>query len=262
MVKNLILIKLGGSVITDKGKPFTAKIPVIKRLAEEIKEAKNRLKNTGFIIGHGSGSFGHTIASKYKTQEGIINRDSLKGFSLTSETAVDINRIVLREFLRVGILAVSFSPMSFTYSNKAFLEPILKSLELGFVPLIYGDVVFDIEKGFTIHSAEKTLSILARKLRKDYKIEKIIECGDTDGVYDSKGKTIPEINSRNFNQVKKGITGSKSTDVTGGMIHKVKESLRLTKETKIPTILINGNKAGNLQKAILGKEVRLTEVAI
>ena len=253
-MKKLILIKLGGSVITDKGKPFTAKPGVIKRLAKEIKTAREKLgKDTLFLIGHGSGSFGHTTASKYQTQKGLINKDSIKGFSLTSETAVDINRIVLKELLRVGVPAVSFSPMSFTYSNKIFLEPILRSLELGFVPLVYGDVVFDIVKGFTIYSAEKTLSILAKKLRKDYKILKIIECGDTDGVYDQKGKTIPEINSKNFKKVNKWITGSKSTDVTGGMIHKVEESLRLSKETNIKTLIINGNKKGSLFKAALNQ---------
>lgn len=250
-MKKLILIKIGGSVITDKSKPFTARPEVIRRLAKEIRTAREKLgKDTLFLIGHGSGSFGHTIASKYQTQKGLINKDSLKGFVLTSEAAVDINRIVLKEFIKAGLPVVSFSPISFTYSNKVFLEPILKSLELGFVPLIYGDVVFDIEKGFIIHSAEKTLSILARELRNSYKIEKIIECGDTDGVYDSREKTIPIINSKNFKEVKKWITESKATDVTGGMIHKVEESLKLAKEAKIPTILINGNKRGNLLKAI------------
>ena len=261
-MKKLILIKLGGSVITDKSKPFTARPEVIKRLALEIKAAREKLeKDTLLLIGHGSGSFGHTIASKYQTQKGLINKDSIKGFSLTSETAVDINRIILKKFVKVGLPVVSFSPMSFTYSKNVFLEPILKSLELGFVPLIYGDVVFDIENGFTIHSAEKTLSILARKFRKFYKIEKIIECGDTDGVYDSKGKTIPEINSKNFKKVNKWITGSKSTDVTGGMMHKVEESLKLAKETGFKTEIINGNKKGNLIFALLGKTVLGTRIA-
>ena len=259
-MKNLILIKLGGSVITDKSKPFTARVAVIKRLALEIKKAKLNFKNTDIIVGHGSGSFGHTVASKYRIHEGNINKNSIKGFSLTSEAAVDINRIVLKEFIKAGLPAVSFSPMSFTYSQKIFLSPILKSLKLGFVPLVYGDVVFDIGNGFTIYSGEKILDIMARKLLKKYKKIKIIQCGDTNGVYDIQGKTIPVINSKNFKEVKKWITGSKSTDVTGGMIHKVEESLKLAKETKIPTVLINGDKKGNLLKAILGNDVAGTKI--
>lgn len=249
-MENLILVKLGGSVITDKSKPFTAKISVIKRLAKEIKEAKSKVKNTDFIIGHGGGSFPHVPAAKYQTQKGLINKNSLKGFVLTSDAAIDIDRIVMKQFISVGLNIVPFSPMSFTYANKVSLGPIAKCLELGLTPLVYGDVIFDQSQGFTIYSAEKILGILARELKDIYKIEKIVECGDTDGVYDAKGKTIPIINSRNFREVKKWITGSKVTDVTGGMIHKVEESLKLAKETKIPTVLINGNKRGNLLKAI------------
>jgi len=258
-MKKLILIKLGGSVITDKSKPFTARKGVIRRLAKEIKTAKEKLgNNTSFLIGHGSGSFGHTIASKYQTQKGLINKESIKGLSLTADAAIDIDRIVVKQFISVGLRAVAFSPMSFTFVKKVSLGPIVKCLELSLVPLVYGDVIFDQSQGFTIYSAEKILGILARKLKKTYKIEKIIECGDTDGVYDSDGKTIPVISSKNFGEVKKWITGSKSTDVTGGMIHKVEESLRLAKETKIPTILLNGNKSGNLYKSILGESVNST----
>lgn len=263
-MKKLILIKLGGSVITNKGKPFTARVSVIKRLAKEIKTAREKLgKDVLFLIGHGQGSFAHIPAAKYQTKLGNINKNSIKGFCETSYVAIEPNRVVMKEFLKAGLPVTAFSPLSFLYAkeNKTYkfmLNHIKRCFDIGVIPVIYGDVIMDEVNGFCIFSAEKTLSILARKLRKTYKIEKIIECGDTDGVYDLKGKTISVIDSKNFKEVKKWITGSKSTDVTGGMIHKVEESLRLTKETRISTILINGNKAGNLQKAVLGKKVKST----
>ncbi|PIU28833.1 hypothetical protein COT08_00220 [Candidatus Woesebacteria bacterium CG07_land_8_20_14_0_80_44_9] len=267
-MRKLILIKLGGSVITDKAKPFTARPLVIKRLALEIKKAKNLLKNTSLIIGHGSGSFGHTLASKYQTQMGLINKNSTKGLCQVSNIAVEINRIVLKEFLGVGINVFSFSPVSYIYSSSdkledVFLEPIKKALELGLIPLVYGDVIFDAKKGFCIYSGEKTLDVLAVKLSKYYKIDKIIMVGDTDGVYDAAGKTIRKISPRNFPQVKKILGGSKSIDVTGGMLHKVEESLKLARKYRISTLIVNGGKKGNLFKSILlGKEVKSTEVAI
>ena len=259
-MKNLILIKLGGSVITDKDKPFVVRLSVISRLAGEINKAKSKLKNTDFIIGHGSGSFGHTVAAKYQVQKGNINKDSTRGFCLTSEAAVDINRIVLKELLRVDLPVVSFSPLSFSYKNTIFLKPLEMALELGFVPLVYGDILFDAVSGFKIHSAEKTLTLLAWQLFKKYGKVKIIEAGDTGGVYDGKGKTIPEINLRNFAGIKKWVLGSRKTDVTGGMLHKVRESLALAKKYRIPTVIINGNKKGNLIKAILGKKVISTRI--
>jgi len=266
-MKKLILIKLGGSVITDKSKPFIARKAVIFRLAREIGTARKKLgKDTLFLVGHGSGSFGHTTASRYQTQKGLINKESVKGLSLTADSAIDINRIVIKEFIKVGLPVVSFSPLSFVFAKdqkvgNVLLSGIKRCFDIGIIPVIYGDVIMDEKMGFCIFSAEKTLSILARKLRNDYKIGKIVEVGDTNGVYDQKGKTIPIITSKNFNEVKNVITGSKATDVTGGMIHKVEESLKLAKETKIQTIIINGNTKKNLFFTLLEKKVVATHIS-
>lgn len=267
-MKKLILIKLGGSVITDKSKPFTARPATILRLAKEIKAAKEKLgKDTVFILGHGQGSFAHIPAVRYQTQRGLINSNSINGFCETSFMAIEPNRIVMKEFLKVGLSVATFSPLSFLFAkdqkiSDVMLSGIKRCFDIGVIPVIYGDVIMDAKQGFCIFSAEKTLGILARELRKDYKIEKIIECGNTDGVYDAEGKTIPEINSKNFEEVKKWITGSKSTDVTGGMIHKVEESLKLAKETGFETVLINGNKKGNLISSLLGERIFGTRIMI
>jgi isopentenyl phosphate kinase len=100
---------------------------------------------------------------------------------------------------------------------------------------------------------------LARQLQKDYKI-KVIYVTDVDGVYDEKGKIIPVIADRNFDELKSSILGAKGVDVTGGMINKVEESLKLAKETGIGTLIINGSKKGNLKKAILGEKVNSTQI--
>jgi len=263
-VEKLILIKLGGSVITDKSKPFTARIDVIKRLVGEIKQA-GKVYRGKIIIGHGSGSFGHTVAAKYKTQEGMVNKDSIKGFSLTADAAIKINRIVVRECLNQDLPVVSFSPLSFIYSKDGkplivLTSQIEKALKIGLLPVIYGDVIMDEATGFCIYSGEKILDLLAIKLLEHYKIDKIIMVGDTDGVWDKKGKTIVKITSQNFSGIKKSLSGSRDADVTGGMLHKVKEAVNLAKEENISTVIINGNEKGNLVKAIVGKSVISTTI--
>jgi isopentenyl phosphate kinase len=60
------VLKIGGSVITDKNGDLAAKTEVINRLAEEI--AKANLKN--LIVVHGGGSFGHPIAQKWALKNG------------------------------------------------------------------------------------------------------------------------------------------------------------------------------------------------
>lgn len=263
-MKNLILIKLGGSVITDKSREYFARKEVISRLVREIKQASKKI-NGSIIIGHGSGSFAHTPAHVYKTKEGLINKNSLMGAAITEDAARKLNMILLKKLLEIGLPAFSFSPASFLISDtkvylKSYIDPIKKALPIGLIPVVYGDVVIDKTIGCTIFSTEKILSILAKELRKDYKI-KIIYITDVDGVYDEKGEVVPEISSINFKTLKSSIVGAKGVDVTGGMVHKVEEALGLAKKTGIKTLIINGTKKNLLKNAILGTKVRGTLIS-
>lgn len=264
MKKELLLIKLGGSIITDKNKAFTAKKEVIVRLAKEIKQALDQYDGD-LIIGHGSGSFGHIVASKYQTQRGIIDKKSIKGFPLVSKAARKINQIVIDVLLDAGIKAVSFSPLSFIYSDnekekESMVNHIKKALEIGLIPVVYGDVIMDEKMGFCIYSGEKTLNLLAQKLDKNYRCLRIIYCGETNGVYDKNGVTIEEITFKNFAEIKSFLGKSSGIDVTGGMIHKVNEALEIAKELKAKTLIINATGKNMLKKAILGQKINATEV--
>lgn len=262
-MKNLILVKLGGSVITDKKKDYTLREANILRLGREIKSALRTAK-CKIIIGHGAGSFAHVPAHKYKTKEGLINKDSLYGMSVTEDAARKLNSIVIKDFLSLGLPVFSFSPASFLISDakvygKSYLDPIKKALQIGIVPVVYGDVILDKVRGCTIFSTEKILSILAHELKGEYRI-RIVYATDTDGVYNEKGKTVKTINSGNFGSVKKSIQGSGAVDVTGGMLHKVEEALALVEKTGISTQIINGTRKNELKKVILGKKVVSTTI--
>ena len=56
----MLIIKLGGSVITDKTKKQTFKKEVMGNLATQIKKADKQI-----IIVHGAGSFGHVLAKEF-----------------------------------------------------------------------------------------------------------------------------------------------------------------------------------------------------
>lgn len=257
-MKELVLIKLGGSVITDKSREFTSREENIVRLAKEIKVIQKKIKGK-IIIGHGAGSFAHTPAVKYQTKSGLIKKDSLIGVSIVEDAAKKLNMIVVKNFISQNIPIFSFSPASFLISDaqvysKSYLDPLKKALELGIVPVVYGDVVIDKKIGFTIFSTEKILSVLAKELKGKYKI-RMIYVTNVDGVYDGEGKTIPLLTNKNFNQIKTSILDSKGIDVTGGMLHKVEEALILADKTGIKTQIINGNRADNLKKALLKEKV-------
>lgn len=259
-MKKLVLIKVGGSLITDKTKSFVSRSRVIKRLGQEIKSG---LGKTDFqaVVAHGSGSFGHMAAAKYKDGEEIKK----EGLPEIADAAATINRIVTKEFLKAGLECVSFSPLSFSLANKGkrkrvFERPIREALELGFTPLVYGDIVIDEEKGVTIFSGETTLTNIGHALSDDYKIAKIIHCGDTDGVYDADRKTIPLISRKTFKSLKKEVGHSNTVDVTGGMLHKVEESLKAADKFGCEVVIINGKTPGNLKKAIAGEKIAGTRI--
>jgi len=156
------------------------------------------------------------------------------------------------------------APLSFIVARNnevkdCYLTPLKELLKNNLIPIIYGDVVMDQKTGWTIFSAETSLNIIAQQLRKEYFLTKVIHCGITDGVYDDQGKTIPTIDQVYFEKIKKMIRGSESTDVTGGMLHKVTESLAMASQGA-KCLIINGNIPGNLKKAILGQKVVGTRI--
>lgn len=263
-MKKLVLVKLGGSLITDKKKPFTERKETIKRLAAEIHTVRKRM-GVHLVIGHGGGSYPHVPAKKYKTANGVANKRSLRGIAEVQDAAARLNRIITHELIGAGEDAVSLSPSSFMIANdgrvqRAFFEPLLKLLELNMLPVVYGDVVLDRKMGCCILSTEKILNFLAAELKGKYKIEKIIHCGITDGVYDRAGKVIPLITPKNFKKIKLQIGESEGIDVTGGMLHKVEESLKTALKFEIETVIINGSISGQLKKAILGEKVQGTMI--
>jgi isopentenyl phosphate kinase len=257
-MKELILIKLGGSVITDKSKEYFAREENISRLAGEIKSAL-KIAKAKIIIGHGAGSFAHIPASIYKTKEGLKGNRSLYGACVTEEAARLLNQIVVKKFISQKIPVFPFSPGSFVISDakvcsKSYIDPIEKALEIGIVPVVYGDVVLDRKLGFTIFSTEKVLSILVSQFVKNYKI-RMIYVSDVDGVFDQKGEIISQITNDNFDKLKPSIIGARGIDVTGGMLHKVEEAVSLAEKYKIDTLIINGMKNGILKNTILGNKV-------
>lgn len=262
MMKNLILIKLGGSLITNKQKPFTVRLSVIKRLCKEIHSFPR--KNNVFIIGHGGGSFPHYPAKKYETQKGIVNKNSIRGIAEVQNAASKLNRIVVGELIKFCENAVSFSPSSFLITENgkiksAFLESFLKSLELGMLPIVFGDATFDTKKGCNILSTEEILNYLALKLKDRYKSVRVIYCGITDGVLDEKGVIIGKLTPQKFNALKQIVGASEGIDVTGGMLHKVEEALKIAKKG-IPTLIINGTRVKELSRAVEGKTINGTTV--
>ncbi len=89
--------------------------------------------------------------------------------------------------------------------------------------MIYGDVVFDTILGGTILSTEDLfvptwhLAILATQLL--FAGLQPLVWGD----FPDNTRALPEITPKSFPEIEAGLKGSAATDVTGGMVDKVRQ---------------------------------------
>ena len=262
-VVDLIILKLGGSVITHKEEDTpTVNHENLKRISREIRESSIQK----LIIVHGAGSFGHPYAKKYAIGDEIKDSEDLKrkirGFSLTHHAVNELNSIIC-EYLRMqGIPAMPLQPSSFILTqNKriqsADIRLIKKYLDMEFIPVLYGDVVLDTEPiKMAVLSGDQITTYLARKL----KPERVILATDVDGIYDKNPKKYPDALLLEIVTSKEEIETEETTvDVTGGMGGKVNELLDLL-ELGIESEIINANQKNNLKKVLNGEKVTGTTI--
>lgn len=256
----LIFLKLGGSLITQKDKPFTERKDIIERLAKEIHEARQE-KDFRLLIGNGGGSYPHIPAKKYQTAQGIINEQSIKGIVEVQDAASRLNRIIVRALLDAGENAISVQPSSVCITENSrivefYTKPLEMLLEKEMLPVVYGDIGLDTKQGCSIVSTEELFVFLAKKL----KPQKIIMAGVVDGVFTAdpiknlNAKLVSEITPENYPEMKIMLTGGAGIDVTGGMLHKVERCLELA-SGGIESYIINGLVENRLKETLLGKEV-------
>ena len=131
-------------------------------------------------------------------------------------------------------------------------------LSEGFVPVLYGDAVLDLNEDikYAIISGDQLITYFAKQLHAD----KVVLSSDVDGIYTDNPKTNPdaeliEVVTRNTQLT---LTENKNqVDVTGGMAGKIRELLELADEG-IESMIINAEKEGNLKLAVSGKDVKGT----
>ena len=256
------ILKIGGSVITDKDGELIARTGVINRLAEEIQKAQVQ----SLVIVHGGGSFGHPTAQKYDIKNGFREETQKVGFAETHHVMTVLNGLVMDSLVWHNIPAINVAPSCcMTTENgriKTFEDAVFKSyLKMGFIPVLYGDATLDRKLGFTVLSGDQIVSHLARKMG----AKKIIIGVDTDGLYDvdpkkeKKAKLYSHLVLSELEKIKYKLGGSNAADVTGGMFGKVSE-LILAVEQGIPVTMVNAVKPNRVYKALIGEVVEGTVI--
>jgi isopentenyl phosphate kinase len=274
-VAELVFLKLGGSLLTDKARPRALRTEVLSRLSAEIAEALASRPGLRLLIGQGGGSFAHTVANRYGTRKGVASPEEWRGYAATARAAAELNRIVVESLADAGVPVLPVQPSASASCRDGELRlldqrPILTALANGLVPLVYGDVALDEVRGGTIVSTEQIFRWLAPRLCPT----RILLVGEVVGVLtvdpsdwpadrDALGlppgsELIPEITAASVRSLGESLGGARGVDVTGGMLAKVSEMIALLDAT--PSLLnvqiISGLMPGLVRSALADPHVR------
>ncbi len=249
---SLIFLKLGGSLITDKTGVEAVRQDVLNRLCDEIAAFRQANPDVKLLLGHGSGSFGHVAGAKYGTRNGVSSAAEWVGFTKVSSAAAWLNRIVVDSLQKAGVPALTLQPSASVVCENGRITqiataPIQHALDAGLLPVVHGDVAFDMVRGGTIISTEEVMMAIAETLPPSW----LLLAGETAGVLDEKGDVIPQITRQNLPDIEPALGGSRGTDVTGGMASKVNSMLQLVDEhPQLNIRIFSGLQAGQLQKTL------------
>ena len=255
---SIVVLKLGGSLITEKSKFKTIKREILQRVSYEIKNALDENPKLKLIICHGGGSFGHILAKKYKLNKGYQSQTQIKGVVETRHAMEILNKNIVEELINTGVNAISLQTSAmFTTKNKrveyCYLKNVKDLLQHGFVPVVYGDVVVDEKLKFCILSGDQICVYLGNKLDAN----KVIFAGNTNGVFDKDPKKpdaeiIELIDKKSLKHVETSDIG----DVTGGMKGKLEE----ISKSNVENIVMNGLVKNNIYKILTGKNILCTKI--
>lgn len=252
----ITLLKLGGSLITDKTKAHTVRSDVLHRLAKEILAAQE-LNPDPIIIGHGSGSFGHFPAKKYGTRDGVHSEYEWSGFAEVHSEATALNRYVTDILREEGLPVLSFVPMDNirTENHRIIhwdISAMEKCLSNHLIPLIFGDTIFDSVIGGTILSTEDLFIHLCSVIHEP---KRILLAGLEEGVWADFPKREKLLSIIHTDETyENSIKGSEFTDVTGGMSEKVQLMKSIIQSGKADSaVIFSGETEGNVKKALLGE---------
>jgi isopentenyl phosphate kinase len=257
----MYLVKLGGSVITEKKELRSFRQDVARRLLGEVKESGKQV-----VLVHGAGSFGHILASKYGLKDGFSDAGQVKGVSKVQYDVRELNMRMMRLAGELGLNPVSIPPAATVVCKSKSIshvntEPFESAVKLGMTPVTFGDVVFDSEIGFCICSGDDLMLHLA----KTFKPEKVVFVADTDGIFDANPKKHGgakllkfvdqgvldrlKIHGKQCESCRKDVGG----DATGGMLRKIEIMLQIS-QLGIESLILNGLQPARLRDCLSGKE--------
>jgi isopentenyl phosphate kinase len=255
----MLLVKLGGSVITDKARLRTPRRAAIRRLAAELASVRQPL-----LAVHGAGSYGHILARRHHLGEGGSSSSKRVAAARVQQDVKELDGLVVNGLLAAGLAPVPIPPstvLSLDDGKVATIDltPFLEFSSMGFTPVTFGDVVRDLRRGFTVCSGDLMMLELARAFRP----ERAVFVADVDGLFTTDPKRrrgaelLEEVQPKDLDRIE--FTSSSRTDVTGSIEAKVRRMFEIADHTG-ECLIVNGNVKNRVRDALRGRRVVGTRV--
>jgi len=249
----IVLVKLGGSVITRKNEVEKVRPKVLARLAREVASVRDRR----VILLHGAGSFGHPGAKRFGLAAppivGATSTERTRGAAIVAAEVRRLHLLVLRELVHAGANPASV-PMATHARNRAGAlaqldpSPIVTSLAGGFLPVTFGDVVPDEAWGSSILSADTIAVALATVVHP----ERVVFVSDVEGILEGPPGRRRSVVRDVTPEVVAGLRPVAGTvDVTGGIRGKATAMLAIA-AAGADAGLISGLSDGAVSRAMHG----------
>jgi len=263
----IFLLKLGGSLLTDKNKPFSIREDVAESVVQQIIDANEKL-----ILIHGGGSFGHPLAKKYSISKGINPSipNQILGLTETHQAMNRFNSYLINKFIENNYPVLSFQASNiFVKESQGIstraIDIIETVLDLEISPILYGDIILEKEGSFGIISGDQIIFELCKHLNR-YRVSKVIFTMEIDGLYANDEKNpdnyilTTECYANELDNLKIADLGQK-IDVTGGIKGKL-DFIKQISKYNIPVQLINGLKERYIYKALKNQKLNCTNILI
>ena len=232
------VVKLGGSVITDKSVYRRFRLRKTQDIAANLRKTGDRM---AIVIG--GGSFGH-ILSKRHGIPGAITPDRIEAASAVHSDMLDLAARVGRVLSGSHFKPYIFSTSSMIRNGTVDCTPIGEYIRKGFTPLLFGDTYISGGR-IEIYSGDRIVLDISQNLKPDM----VAFLTDVDGIYteDPKKNHDARIVYEVGNDEGIKATGE---DATGGMRLKLDMLVRIRKYSRHVCVL-NGNHPERI--ALIGK---------
>jgi isopentenyl phosphate kinase len=235
---DITVIKLGGSLITDKTRQDTVHDKDLKDLAALL--ARQTAIQGRLLIIMGGGAIGHFAAKQLRLHQGFPHCD-LTRLHRMAEKMYTLKSVLADMLASHGVPALAFQETSYMVARddggiSLYDLPIRHALRMQIIPILSGGLVFDAIKGVRPLSGDLIPLALDQLV---FRIRRVVMLTDVAGVIANDGTIIRHLDAVTRTRIAQLDSPPGRVDITGGMQTKVDVTLALARRG-IPSVICNG----------------------